>query len=198
MVLRVYIIFKAILLFSSFTVVLQKFVSSLDGIWTHTIDTLQHHSFSLTSSALLHSTTSTPYINIYISHINDVGENMHPYILYPTRDEDCDFGKYPLWRFNPIFSTLTSDFVDDCSKRQSIRNPLYYWFQGLLLFYIFAYCAYIRLKIKPNSVRIRFLSCQFFFLPSTWFELTPLIHCNTIRLALRPAPYATRPHPLHI
>jgi hypothetical protein len=32
-----------------------KFVcSSLDGIWTHTIDTLQHHSLSLTSSALDH------------------------------------------------------------------------------------------------------------------------------------------------
>jgi hypothetical protein len=29
-----------------------KFCSSLDGIWTHTIDTLQHHSLSLTSSVL--------------------------------------------------------------------------------------------------------------------------------------------------
>ena len=38
-----------------------KFCSSLDGIWTHTIDTLHHHSLSLTSSALDHSTTSTPY-----------------------------------------------------------------------------------------------------------------------------------------
>ena len=47
---------------------------------------------------------------------------------------------------------------------------------------------YIRLKIKPNSVRIRFLSCQIFVLPSTGFEPTPLIHCSTIRLALRPAP----------
>ena len=37
-----------------------KFCSSHDGIWTHTIDTLQHHSLSLTSSALDHSTTSTP------------------------------------------------------------------------------------------------------------------------------------------
>ena len=34
---------------------------------------------------------------------------------------------------------------------------------------------YIRLKIRPNSVRIRFLSCQIFVLPSTEFELTPLI-----------------------
>jgi hypothetical protein len=34
------------------------FRSSLDGIWTHTIDTLQHQSLSLMSSALDHSTTS--------------------------------------------------------------------------------------------------------------------------------------------
>ena len=35
-----------------------KFCSSLDGIWAHTIDTLQHKSLSLMSSALDHSTTS--------------------------------------------------------------------------------------------------------------------------------------------
>jgi hypothetical protein len=38
-------------------------VLSLVEIWTHTIDTLQHHSLSLTSSALDHSTTSTPYVS---------------------------------------------------------------------------------------------------------------------------------------
>ena len=43
---------------------MSNFCSSLDGIWTHTIDTLQHQSLSLTSSALDHSTTSTPYIYI--------------------------------------------------------------------------------------------------------------------------------------
>jgi hypothetical protein len=32
--------------------------SYLDGIWAHTIDTLQHQSLSLMSSALDHSTTS--------------------------------------------------------------------------------------------------------------------------------------------
>ena len=42
------------------------------------------------------------------------------------------------------------------------------------------------------------MSCQIFVLPSTGFELTPLIHCCTIRLALRPAPLTTRPHPLPI
>jgi hypothetical protein len=41
-----------------------------------------------------------------------------------------------------------------------------------------------RLKIKPNSVRIRFLSCQICVLPSTGFELTPLLHCSTNCLAL--------------
>jgi hypothetical protein len=35
-----------------------KFCSSLDGIWTHTIDTLQHQSLSLMSNALDLSTTS--------------------------------------------------------------------------------------------------------------------------------------------
>ena len=50
------------------------------------------------------------------------------------------------------------------------------------------FIMHIRLKIKPNSVRIRSLSCQLFFLPSTEFELTPLIHCSTNRLALYPVP----------
>ena len=49
---------------------------------------------------------------------------------------------------------------------------------------IYIYIKYIRLK----SVRIIFLSCQMFVLPTMGFELTPLIHCSTIRLALRPAP----------
>ena len=31
----------------------------------------------------------------------------------------------------------------------------------------------MHLKIKPNSVRIRFLSCQIFVLPSTGFEFAP-------------------------
>jgi hypothetical protein len=43
-----------------------NFFSSLDGIWTHTIDTLQHQSFSLMSSALSHSTTSAIYIYCWI------------------------------------------------------------------------------------------------------------------------------------
>ena len=65
------------------------------------------------------------------------------------------------------------------------------------LFYAFDSLSTNRLKIKPNSVRIIFLSCQICVLPSTGFELTPLIHCSTNRLALCPAPQTTRPHPLH-
>ena len=57
---------------------------------------------------------------------------------------------------------------------------------------------YIRLKIKPNSVRIRSLSWQMFVLPSTGFELTPLINCNTNRLALCPGLKTTRSHPLYL
>jgi hypothetical protein len=55
--------------------------SSLDGIWTHTIDTLQHHSLSLTSSALDHSTTFTPYIYISIL-INILCHLIHIYRWY--------------------------------------------------------------------------------------------------------------------
>jgi hypothetical protein len=55
---------------------------------------------------------------------------------------------------------------------------------SLLDIYIY---IYIRLKTKPNSVRIWSLSCQIFVFPSTGFILTPLIHCSTNRLALCPA-----------
>ena len=66
----------------------------------------------------------------------------------------------------------------------------------LVDFYIYIY-MYIRLKIKPSSVRIIFLSCQIVFLPSTAFKVTPLIRCSTNLLALCPAPWTTRQHPLH-
>jgi hypothetical protein len=42
-----------------------KFCSSLDGIWTPTIDTLQHHSLSLTSSALDHIHSLDMYLKDY-------------------------------------------------------------------------------------------------------------------------------------
>ena len=71
------------------------------------------------------------------------------------------------------------DFNSPCFSMFA-RPPTY----GACIIYIYVLG---RLKIKPDSVRIRFLSCQIFFLPSTGFEPTPLIHCSTIRLALIPA-----------
>ena len=38
-------------------------------------------------------------------------------------------------------------------------------------------------------LELDFRAVKFVVLPSTGFEPTPLIHCSTIRLALRPAPY---------
>ena len=67
---------------------------------------------------------------------------------------------------------------------------LFVWNEISLYIYIYIYI--LRLKIKPNSVIIRSLSWQCFVLPSTGFELTPLIHGTTNRLALCPAPLTTR------
>ena len=78
---------------------------------------------------------------------------------------------------------------------QKRTGPLF----GLIFRCIYIYSfsdGYI--YIKPNSVRIRSLSCQMFVLPSTEFELTPLIHCSTNSLALCPAPQTTRSHLLYI
>ena len=44
-------------------------------------------------------------------------------------------------------------------------------------------------KTEGPTCVMEYLGCQIFFvLPSTGFEPTPLLHCSTIRLALRPAP----------
>jgi hypothetical protein len=55
--------------------------SYLDGIWTHAIAVLQHHSLSFMSSALDHSTTSAPQKwsfnsrSVTLSYINGVRSN---------------------------------------------------------------------------------------------------------------------------
>ena len=67
---------------------------------------------------------------------------------------------------------------------------------GCMCVCVCIYLVYMHLKIKPDSVRIRSLSCQFFVLPLTGFELTPLIHCSTNHLAVCPAYQTTRPYPL--
>ena len=50
-----------------------------------------------------------------------------------------------------------------------------------------------KFKRKTCNIYI-YIYVWIFVLPSTGFEPTPLIHCSTIRLALRPAPQTTRPH----
>ena len=68
----------------------------------------------------------------------------------------------------------------------AIKHPLKFYVNHILINNKFIYVykvnqVYIRLKIKPNSVKIRFESCQCFVFPSMGFEHTPLIHCSTIR-----------------
>ena len=43
-------------------------------------------------------------------------------------------------------------------------------------------------KLNQTVLELDFRAVKNFVLPSTGFEPTPLIHCSTIRLALRPAP----------
>ena len=90
------------------------------------------------------------------------------------------------YRCNPLLWWTGADSSNDIYLRKVSTNLI---LKGSCLPWLIALChIYIRLKIKPNSARIRFLSCQIFVLPSTGFELTPLMHCSTNRLALCPAP----------
>ena len=50
------------------------------------------------------------------------------------------------------------------------------------------HCYYTSENLNQTVLELDFQSCQIFVLPSTGFEPTPLLHCSTIRLALRPAP----------
>jgi hypothetical protein len=84
----------------------------------------------------------------------------------------------------PIISHLRLCLLCDIAMKNQFSHN-----QSTIV-YIYIY-IYTHLKIKPNSVRIRFLSCQIFVLPSTGFELTPLIHCSTNCLALCPVPSTT-------
>ena len=93
--------------------------------------------------------------------------------------------------FNIIMQSKCEQYFSWCLSALIVNFLLVQKFIKYIYIY---YYIYIRLKIKPNSVRIRFQSCQIFVLPSAEFDPTPLIHCSTIRLALRPAPQTTLPH----
>jgi hypothetical protein len=114
-----------------------NFFSSLDGIWIHTIDTLQHQSLSRMSSALDHSTTSAPYkfnFQTYIIFsINLVSQvtlrSSGTDILYCCYLLWCLYNiLYFLWLYNEFFIILYNIFknitVLDCS--QIIILSIYY------------------------------------------------------------------------
>ena len=84
---------------------------------------------------------------------------MHPYILYPTRDEGCDFGKYPPWRFNPIFSTLTSDFVVFFSLEMIVLNGKAYATLFTTVFQVYC-CSTSLLLISIITVVLQFYYCS--------------------------------------
>ena len=84
------------------------------------------------------------------------------------------------WSNNVVSSTpreerdsnsVSDDSIGSCNAITTTTDPAFIY-------------IYIRLKIKPNSVRIRSLSWQMFVFPSTGFELTPLIHCRHQSLSL--------------
>ena len=112
--------------------------------------------------------------------------------------------KQIFWTPPPISLTehlheCLSEKVDSFSKFQNTIYQIIFTLPSFIYMYMRRYIFtpnhfshfcfnFIRLKIKPNSARIRSLSCQMFVLPSTVFELTPLIHCSINHLALCPAP----------
>ena len=63
-----------------------------------------------------------------------------------------------------------------------IRHPV-----GSYVGYFFRRLYIYVWKLNQTVLELDFRAVKFFVLPSTGFELTPLIHCSTIRLALRPA-----------
>jgi hypothetical protein len=114
---------------------LSNFCSSLDGIWTHTIDTLQHHLLSLTSSALNHSTTSTQFWCKIIMGKQSKFSHICYKLLYNNIF-------YKRWFFIYVYKIATGRWFSPGPPVSSTNKT--------------DLPRYIRLKIKPNRVRIRF------------------------------------------
>ena len=116
-----------------------KFCSSLDGIWTHTIDTLQHHSLSLTSSTLDHSTTSTP---LYTSTVKPVNIGHWKCALYIQVQKIYAVHVFINWRkWNCPLNFINSDLV------------LMIYIQVLYKVYLIVHIHTI-MTIKQNQVRL--------------------------------------------
>ena len=102
---------------------------------------------------------------------------MQPYILYPTRDEGCDFGKYPPWRFNPIFSTLTLDFVVFFSLEMIVLNGKAYAILFTTVFQVYC-CSTSLLLISIITVVLQLYYCSTALpLFSSFTVVLQLYHC---------------------
>ena len=108
---------------------------------------------------------------------------MHPYILYPTRDEGCDFGKYPPWRFNPIFSTLTSDFVVFFSLEMIVLNGKAYATLFTTVFQVYC-CSTSLLLISIITVVLQFYYCSTALLLFFSFTVVLQLYCCSPALLL--------------
>ena len=101
---------------------------------------------------------------------------MHPYILYPTRDKGCDFGKYPPWRFNPIFSTLTSDFVVFFSLEMIVLNGKAYATLFTTVFQV--YCCSTSLIL----ISIITVVPQLYLWSPAWLLFSSFFYCSPVLL----------------
>jgi hypothetical protein len=81
--------------------------------WTHTIDTLQHHSLSLTSSAVDHSTTSTPYV--FCQSYLPFQENQNVIL---KKGPDCTCG------IHVALSRTHLGMMNDINRRQILTDVL--------------------------------------------------------------------------
>jgi hypothetical protein len=75
---------------------------------------------------------------------------------------------------------------------QPLSGPHFrHWPNKVETFSIYIYIYIYIWKLNQAVLELDFRAVKFFVLPSTGFEPTPLIHCSTIRLAVRPAPSTT-------
>ena len=129
-------------------------MSSLYGIWTHTINTLQHHSLSLTSSALDHSTTSAPLkwsfnnrsvtfsrkenLEIHIRHVSSISVRFKPHfgrseeeLPEVTSPEESLTGSDRVrmrnW-FPRLFLTILSYWNDSSAFDTTLKHHVCMWY----------------------------------------------------------------------
>jgi hypothetical protein len=117
----------------------------------------------------------------------------------------CDFGKYPPWRFNPIFSTLTSHFVVFFSIEMIVLNgkacvtlfttvfQVYCCSTSLLLISIITvvlklyYCSTALLLFSSFTAVLQLYSCSLALLLFYSFTNVLQLYCCSPALLLFPS-----------